>query len=46
MGYNRGLSSAEIGKLAERAGLAVLYVDESDNWSYAVVSACPTRVKE
>jgi hypothetical protein len=44
MGYYRGLSSAEIGTLAERAGLAVLYVDETDNWSYAVVSACPTRV--
>jgi len=44
MGYYRGLSSAEIGKLAERAGLAVLDVDETDNWSYAVVSARPTRV--
>jgi len=43
MGYYRGLSSAEIGKLAERAGLAVLYVDETDNWSYAVVTACPTH---
>jgi len=42
MGHYRGLSSAEIGKLAERAGLAVLHVDETDNWSYAVV-ASPTR---
>jgi hypothetical protein len=45
MGYYRGLSSAEIGKLAERAGLAVLCVDETDNWSYAVVSASPGIIR-
>jgi hypothetical protein len=46
MGYYRALSSAAIGGLAERAGLSVLYVDETDNWSYAVLCARPTHFVE
>src|SRR5262249_36740077 len=43
MGDYRGLSMADRGRLAERSGLAVLYLDETDNWSYAVLCARPTR---
>src|SRR5215813_12989902 len=39
MGYYRGLSSAAIGALAERAGLTVVHLDEGDNWPYAVLRA-------
>jgi hypothetical protein len=39
MGFYRGLTSAAIGALAERAGLAVVHLDEGDNWPYAVLHA-------
>jgi hypothetical protein len=42
MGYYRGLTSADIGALAERAGLTVDYLDDTDNWPYAVLRAAPT----
>jgi hypothetical protein len=39
MGYYRSFTSAEIGALAERAGLGIIHLDEGDNWPYAVLRA-------
>jgi hypothetical protein len=44
MGYYRGLTSADIGDLAQRAGLTISYLDDTDNWPYAVVRASPVRI--
>jgi hypothetical protein len=46
MGFYRGLSSAAIGALAERAGLAIVHLDEGDNWPYAVLRAKSVAVSE
>src|SRR5262249_39753515 len=45
-GYYRGLSSAAIGALAERAGLSVVHLDEGDNWPYAVLCGNSAAVSE
>jgi SAM-dependent methyltransferase len=45
MGYYRGLSSADIGLLGERAGLETVFLDDGDNWPYAVLRATPTCAK-
>ena len=42
MGYYRGFSSADIGVLGERAGLEIVYLDDGDNWPYAVFRATPS----
>jgi hypothetical protein len=43
-GYCRALSSADIGRLAERAGLTIAYLDDTDNWPYAVLRASSTHI--